>query len=364
MASPHGAIIHDRSSIVKRSKRKKYRLDDNDLEGYNGRPLKRRRSPVTVCIAAITTYYDDKGTASGTSVVGASDRMLTAGDVEFEPQTSKIVQLTTSVFLMTAGDSAFQAEVCREVQRTVSERIAAEPQNWWRVKDVAYLYLHTMDTIKQKRAEEALLVPLKLDGDTFLARAHELPRELVQELKDEIQNFRIPEVETIVTGVDTDGGAHIYTVGTHNGISNFLNCHDSVGFAAIGSGYWHANSQLMIGGHTRLSPGPETLALVYAAKKRAEVAPGVGKETDIFVIGTNLGAHFTATEEEKKLLEGMYDQIRRGESIAFKDGIVEVRKYFEGAKKKAAEQPQPQATSPSAPPTPPPPNGGGKEKNG
>jgi hypothetical protein len=34
---------------------------------------------------------------------------------------------------------------------------------------------------------------------------------------------------------------------------------------------------------------PETFLLTYAAKKRAEVAPGVGEVTDMFVIGPLLG---------------------------------------------------------------------------
>ena len=45
----------------------------------------------------------------------------------------------------------------------------------------------------------------------------------------------------------------------------------------------------MVSRFTRYSDFSRTLTLVYAAKKRGEVAPGVGTETDMFMIGPVLG---------------------------------------------------------------------------
>jgi hypothetical protein len=41
----------------------------------------------------------------------------------------------------------------------------------------------------------------------------------------------------------------------------------------------------MLAGHSPFSSSPETLLLTYLAKKRSEIAPGVGKGTDMFIIG-------------------------------------------------------------------------------
>lgn len=76
-----------------------------------------------------------------------------------------------------------------------------------------------------------------------------------------------------------------------------LSCNDVVGFAAIGVGRWHANSQFMFKGHNRNRPIPETLLLAFSAKKRAEAAPGVGQATDMFTIGPGPGTHSVLPEE-------------------------------------------------------------------
>jgi hypothetical protein len=67
----------------------------------------KRKVPLTVCIAAI---------CEGGIVLGACDKMMTAGDVEFEPQaptgrSMKVFPITNSIAVMTAGDSGLQSEI-------------------------------------------------------------------------------------------------------------------------------------------------------------------------------------------------------------------------------------------------------------
>jgi hypothetical protein len=226
-----------------------------------------RRSALTVCVAAICEEH---------IILGASDRMVTAGDVEFEPPQTKVSFLTSSIAVMIAGDSSLQLEIMYEVREEVNKRVDAEPLNWWRVRDVAELYFKNFKMAKRKRVESAILDPLGLDYESFITRQGELSSELVDKLATEVLNFEMSEIETIVTGVDPTG-SHIYVVNNRG-----VTCRDSVGFAAIGAGYWHANSQFMFAGHSRSKPVPQTLLLTYAAKKRAEVAPGVGEATDMF----------------------------------------------------------------------------------
>src|ERR1700722_2346062 len=84
--------------------------------------------PVTVCVAALSEFG---------AVLGASDRMITAGDVQFEPDQGKIWELTTSIAVMTAGDSALQTEILQDVYQHVAKRIGTDPKDWWLLKDVA-----------------------------------------------------------------------------------------------------------------------------------------------------------------------------------------------------------------------------------
>jgi hypothetical protein len=70
---------------------------------------------MTVCIAARAKMIPKAGDTVGQPVdviVAAADRMLTAGDVQFEPSAgTKIFTLSSSIFMMTAGDAALQAEI-------------------------------------------------------------------------------------------------------------------------------------------------------------------------------------------------------------------------------------------------------------
>ncbi len=198
---------------------------------------------MTVCVAARCT---------GDIVLGASDRMLTAGDVQFEPDTAKMHPLTASIACMTAGDSSFQIEILREVKNVIDERVRREPDNWWLVRDVAYLYARVRNEIRRKRAEQTILLPLGLAHESFIARQKGMSDEFISKITKELINFDVPDVETIFAGVDTYG-SHIYTVENDK-----VRCHDSVGFAAIGIGYWHANSQFMLAGHNYEAPMPVT----------------------------------------------------------------------------------------------------------
>lgn len=267
--------VHDESILTRASIVKKKPIYFHDPI-YNPPSIRTKMEDLsmTVCVAA----------QSGNMIFGASDRMLTGGDVEFEPESTKIHPVTNSIVAMTAGDSSFQSEVILELQNVLVKRIKAYPEQWWVVRDVAYLYLQLRNEVKRKLAEQAILAPLGLDSSSFLARQKELADGFIKQVTQELVRFEVPGVSTIFAGVDP-GGAHIYTVE-----DDVVRCHDSVGFAAIGSGYWHADSQLMLAKHSCYSPVPDTLLLTYAAKRRAEVAPGVGNATDMFMIGPLLGS--------------------------------------------------------------------------
>ena len=55
-------------------------------------------------------------------------------------------------------------------------------------------------------------------------------------------------------------------------------------YTAVGSGGVHAAVRLSLGQHNKVAPLLDTVYNVYEAKKAAEVAPGVGKMTDLAII--------------------------------------------------------------------------------
>ena len=83
---------------------------------------------MTVCIAA----------RAGPNLIGASDRMLTSGDIQFEPpHTSKLINPTNSLALMQAGDAALNTEILVELNQFVIDRVKTDPDTWVRVSAAA-----------------------------------------------------------------------------------------------------------------------------------------------------------------------------------------------------------------------------------
>lgn len=269
---------------------------------------------MTVCVAAL---------CDGFTILGASDRMLTAGDVQFEPQQSKLWAMTSSIVAMVAGDSAFQTEILQDVEAIVRKRIEAYPDEWLTVRFVASVYVDVYNRARLRRAEISVLAPLGLDHNSFIGRQHEISPELARQLAAGLLNFEPPSVACIFAGVDTTGGGHLYVTSNAD-----LRCHDSVGFASVGAGRWHSQSHFMFGRHTRSRPFSETLLRTYSAKKRAEVAPGVGMGTDMFLI-SGLGKYTPIAPHVLDNLEKIYQTKRRREERAEKIAEEQAEKYVE-----------------------------------
>lgn len=250
---------------------------------------------VTVCVALLT----DKRA----NVVGISDRMITAGDIEFEPEQPKIISITNSIVVMTAGDSSFNIEIIAEVKERVTEILANEPDKWLKVSSIARLYQKTLGDLTAQKASASLLRPFGLDSDSFISRQNEMSPSFVEKMATEILNFGVPRVEAIITGVD-DFGAHIFVVDNEE-----IQCFDKLGFASIGVGRWHSNSQLMFDCYTSANDFPSAMFTGYTAKKRAEVAPGVGKDTDMFAI-IGLGGLIDTNQVVINELENFYQKMR------------------------------------------------------
>ncbi len=286
---------------------------------------------MTVCVAAL---------CSGGNILGASDRMRTAGDVEFEPESSKIYAITNSIALMIAGDSSLHMALIYGLNHWTTQRIKEKPTEWIPVSELAQKYHALYLEEKSRRAEARVLGPLGLTLDTFIQRQNQMAPSFISDLTREILNFEMPPIEAIVTGLDMSG-AHVYVV-----TNSEVTCRDDVGFAAIGVGYWHANSQFMFAGHHRAAPLPETLLLTYAAKRRAEVAPGVGVGTDMITIGPQVGSYREIDKGIVDELKKIYKRTRLRTTSALKISNREVNEYVQKLREYAAQQVQ---TSPEKP---------------
>jgi len=308
----------------------------------------KRKTPLTVCIAAI---------CENGIILGASDRMLTSGDIEYEPAIPtifqpimKVMPMSSSIIAMTAGDAGTQAEILAQVFSTAHARIEKEPNVWLRVQDMVDVYIEAYNRIKLKAAVSRILSPLGLDEYGFIARQKEMADDFIKTITAEMVNFELPDTAAIFTGVD-NRGAHIYCL-----YGNQATCCDSIGFAAIGIGARHAQSQFMLARHSRQSSLSETLLLIYSAKKRSEVAPGVGKETDMFTIGPRLGSFSWLHDYvENDRMQKVYEYVQEEESKIAEQSKAKVKEYVDEITARAMQRAQ--QTAPEANAGTPPPDG-------
>jgi 20S proteasome alpha/beta subunit len=230
---------------------------------------------VTVCVAALFNWnYASAGQPPdfGVGAITVSDRMITAGDIQYEPQQRKLARITDHIYLMVAGDYDLHSEAIKAVQEEGQKNPTLKPFN------VAVMYGYQIQAIQRRHAESIYLAPLGLNTDSFLAQQKDMSERFVDTLTNQLQNHHDSEVQALVVGIE-NGQAHIYSV-DHRGL---VRSYDDVGFAAIGSGAWHAQSTLMQSGYVKTANLANALARVFSAKKSAEVAPGVGTATDVWL---------------------------------------------------------------------------------
>jgi hypothetical protein len=267
--------------------------------------------------------------------------MLTAGDIEFEPNVKKIRYFTSSCAAMIAGDANLQSEIVQAVHLALKERIEAAKE-WIPISDIARTYKREVDNAVRRIVEDRILAPFALTMEDFVKNQKDFSADFVRDVQTEVLNFEAPAVEAIIAGIDATG-AHIYTAST-----NSIQCHDAVGFAAIGGGYWHANSQMMAFNYTPENSLPDALMMVMFAKKRAEIAPGVGDATDMFSI-LGLGRAQRIGDHVTTVLEKQYAEEKRRQQSLANRSRQKINAFVEGLVNQSATTATEQAPIPATP---------------
>jgi 20S proteasome alpha/beta subunit len=230
---------------------------------------------VTVCVT--TLFRWNYGTLSqpdmGIAAITASDRMISAGDVQYEPAQQKVAVITSRCLVLIAGDYSLHSQAIRDTMQQVQNNATISPYN------ISLIYGRAIQTINVRHAEDLYLAPLGLNSDTFLAQQNDMSREFVSSITTQMQAYIGEDVEALVVGSD-GANVQLYHIDHKGTSSNF----DDVGFAAIGIGSSHARSTLMQSRYVNAALLGEALAATYRAKKGAEVAPGVGEYTDMHVV--------------------------------------------------------------------------------
>lgn len=236
-----------------------------------------RRKLMTVCTAALCH--------GGKDAVGTYDCMVTYGGLQFEAPEHKAIPVDKGILVLTAGDGDLQNEILTRHKALISHKKQSLQENESvTVAMAANLYQEAYVATWQDKAERKILSKQNLTYQTYLDKQKKLTDRNVSDLAEKLARFRLPDIEAIIVGVD-DSGAHLYIFHYDDITEDYdLKCRDSSGYACIGSGAALAEAVFIINRYTPNCPLTDALFTSYVAKKRAELADGVGIQTRIFKI--------------------------------------------------------------------------------
>lgn len=246
--------------------------------------------PMTICMGAVC---QDGG---GAAVVVASDRMVTwASLTEFEHRVPKVRSIGAAAVALIAGDALTGTRMAEEVAAEKAGQALS-------VEQFADALADRYVAVRMECVEADLLKARGLNLQTFYQMHQQLLPQITGGIDQEMAQYNLG-VELLVAGVDVSGG-HVFTI--HNPGGRHLH-HDVIGHAAIGSGWIHAIQSMIGFHHASMQPLLDTIFRVYVSKRRAELAPGVGRETDLMIV-TQAGPE-RLTEDAIAQLSGLYDDL-------------------------------------------------------
>jgi hypothetical protein len=248
------------------------------------------KQDMTVCIAAICE--------SGRAIVLAADAMITGEDlkIEYEFGSPKIKQLTSNCAVAAAGDATMETDLLRMVHNAISELKAPS------MDMIVQRTRETYRALRTRALEDQILLPHGLESmDRFYETQSTMLEPMAKSIFNDIKEFDL-ELDMIIACVEKDG-AHIALIQDPGTASTW----DELAYNAIGSGYAHAETTLILRDYDPACSLAEALLSVYTAKKAAEKAPGVGQRlTHMAVVDDH--SVTMLTEQQVKQIDVVYQE--------------------------------------------------------
>jgi hypothetical protein len=230
---------------------------------------------LTVCIAALATYYENGRERK--VIILAGDRMMTSRrtrEYELGDQT-KAVEHRDNVVLLFSGS----LDDLLEAYWNIYERVRNA-----NIRELVKTLATELQSLRRRNVERQLLERYKLTLSEFIKRQKEWAPDFFERINSEINNPDWDLGDVIVAGFDgTDIDSAIAQIWTITG-AGYERSWNATGFCAIGSGDEHAETEFEQARYSPKMAWLPALRVTGFAKKRAEGAPGVGPNTDLWYI--------------------------------------------------------------------------------
>ncbi len=239
---------------------------------------------MTICIAAIATNDDEE------FIIFATDHMVSSPVLGgFEHPILKYRPVDKNCVAMLSGVPVFFDELTKlkDPEISFSEKKNEIYKNFLR--------------LRRKIIKREILDRHGITKTFFLeVLKMEIPNAFIGNLLKEVINFKL-KTSILMIGFD-DGLAMISEIDETGEID-----YRDIAFHAIGSGTLQAMNTLLFQKHSRNESVRSTLYNVYKAKRNAEVAEGVGFETELIVLTKEKGL-IEIDEHTINLLKEVYEK--------------------------------------------------------
>lgn len=223
---------------------------------------------MTVCIAALAE--------DGKKCVLVSDQMITVhfpiGYEHENESVSKIIKFNHQAYVLIAGDVLFANSVVRAVKENRQSVNLLEESLFELIK-------REYQQLRLKKVEELYLKPKGLTLKQYYQMQNSLNQNIVMRFDSQAERYN-PQTSFIV--VQKMSECYDIHIVDNPGMDY---CFSPLGYVAIGSGAPHAKYEMIESNYSKAMSVEDVQKLVKKAKKRSEVAPGVGKETKLITAG-------------------------------------------------------------------------------
>jgi len=218
--------------------------------------------------------------------------MVTLGNpsMEYQQNISKTLKLTNNCVITASGIAIRITDI---YNKTLEE---LKNKNQPTIKEIADIVARSYQQSRKELIEAGILSKIDLDFNSFHEKNKILNEKLVSQLTSAISNFPFV-LDILVSGVDSTEG-HIFVV-VDPGVVTPI---DALGNSAIGSGAIHATSSFIYSDYDPNSDLKHIIVMTYEAKKRSEIAAGVGPETDMYIV---------SNEEVKQLSDSQMEELKK-----------------------------------------------------
>ncbi|MGH2453543.1 MAG: hypothetical protein ACRDF5_07245 [bacterium] len=254
----------------------------------------------------IATLCDD-----GKTAIAVSDRMVSTSDMTlgFEAPDPKSEVIDDNFVVLIAG-TIHEPDLVRDARQKAKGKD--------RFREIADVFKDLYQDLRVKRIEDEVLRARWgiRTMDEFHKKQQMLLEGLVLDTQDRIARYDLG-LQMVIAGVDEH--AHIGIVGN----PGVWRSYDNLGWCVTGMGDRHAEGVFAWYQYSRGMPFNEALYISFEAKRRSEMAGGVGKSTDILVVKAD--GIYGVGDKTIKALEEVYDARESGrQREAFDKRITEL----------------------------------------